>query len=132
MSVNKVILKGRLGNDPENNSGVVKFSVATSEKYTKKDTGEKVEKTQWHNIVAFSKLGEILQKYFKKGDEIFLIGKINYNEHEGKYYTSIVVDEFDFVGSSYENKKTEESAKEQTNNKQDNSNKEIPEDDLPF
>lgn len=98
MSVNKVIIKGRLGKDPETTNGVVKFSVATSEKYEK--NGEKVEKTQWHNIVAFGKLGEILSKYFKKGDEIFIVGKIEYNEHEGKYYTSIIANEFDFVGSN--------------------------------
>lgn len=98
MSVNKVILKGRIGKDLETITGGVKFSVATDEGYTSKD-GNKVEKTAWHNIVAFGKLGEILQKYFSKGSEIFIVGKLDYTEKDGKYYTSIIANEFDFVGS---------------------------------
>jgi single-strand DNA-binding protein len=98
MSVNKVILKGRIGKDLESITGGVKFSVATDEGYTK--DGNKVEKTAWHNVVAFGKLGEILQKYFSKGSEILIVGKLDYTEKDGKYYTSIIASEFDFVGSS--------------------------------
>lgn len=98
MSVNKVILKGRIGKDLETITGGVKFSVATDEGYTK--DGNKVEKTAWHNIVAFGKLAEILQKYFSKGSEIFIVGKLEYTEKDGKYYTSIIANEFDFVGSA--------------------------------
>lgn len=98
MSINKVILKGRLGKDPENNNGCVKFSLATDEGYKDKE-GNKVDKTAWHQVVAFGKLGEILQKYLHKGDEAVIIGKLDYREHEGKYYTSIIANEFDFVSS---------------------------------
>jgi single-strand DNA-binding protein len=98
MSVNKVILKGRLGQDPTNTSGVVKFSVATSQKFEDKD-GNRQEKTQWHKIVAFGKTGEVLEKYLHKGDEVYIEGQIEYREHEGKYYTSIIVKEFDFISN---------------------------------
>jgi len=97
MSVNKVILKGRIGKDLETINGGVKFSIATDESYNK--DGNKVEKTAWHNIVAFGKLAEILNKYFSKGSEIFIVGKLEYTEKDGKYYTSIIANEFDFVGS---------------------------------
>jgi single-strand DNA-binding protein len=123
MSVNKVFLKGRLGQDPENNNGVVKFSIATSERYTDKQ-GEKQEVTQWHNCVAFNKTGEILEKYLKKGQEVFIEGKINYNKHEEKIYTSIVVLSFDFISSG--NTQTTETPKQQ------NSISSEEPDDLPF
>lgn len=99
MSINKIIIKGRLGGDPENRSGVVNFSVATDDGYKDKD-GNKVENTNWHRVTAFGKLGEILEKWVKKGDEVIIIGRVQYREHEGKYYTNIIANEFDFVGSN--------------------------------
>lgn len=108
MSVNRVILKGRIGQDPILENNKIKFSIATDEGY-KDNTGSKVEKTAWHNIVAFGKLAEVIQKYFKKGQEIFIIGKLDYfKTDEGKIYTTIIVNEFDFVGSS--NNSTNQSA----------------------
>lgn len=97
MSVNKVILKGRLGGDPEINGTATKLSLATSYSY-KKESGEKVENTAWHKCVAFGRLGEVISKHFKKGDEIYIEGRIDYHEHEGKYYTNIIISEFDFCG----------------------------------
>ncbi|MBP6714801.1 MAG: single-stranded DNA-binding protein [Aliarcobacter sp.] len=102
MSINKAIIKGRIGNDLQRNNTMVKFSIATDESYKDKD-GNKVEKTCWHNIVAFGKLADILEKYFSKGKEILIIGKIENTEKDGKYYSSIIADEFDFVGKN-ENK----------------------------
>ena len=119
MSVNKVILKGRIGKDLEPIKGGVKFSVATDEGYTKDNV--KTEKTAWHNVVAFGKLGEILQKYFFKGSEIFIVGKLDYTEKDGKYYTSIIANEFDFVGSS-----------KQTNEVINEPKKQESSSDLPF
>jgi len=78
---------------------MVKFSVATDESYKDKDQN-KVEKTCWHNIVAFGKLADILEKHFNKGSEILIIGRIENTEKDGKYYSSIICDEFDFVGKS--------------------------------
>lgn len=106
MSVNKAIIKGRLGTDPENRSGVVNLSIATDDGYKDKD-GNKVEVTNWHRATAFGKLAEVIEKWFKKGDEIFIVGRIQYREHEGKYYTNIIINEFDFVGSRQESRPTE-------------------------
>ena len=127
MSVNKVFLKGRLGQDPENNNGAVKFSIATSEKYTNSQ-GEKVENTQWHNCVAFGKTGEILQKYLKKGQEVFIEGKINYNKHEDKIYTSIVVLSFDFISGQ----QTPQGGSGASQPQQQSSVASEEDDDLPF
>ena len=90
--MNNVNLVGRLGNDPETKNGVCKFSIATND-----GTKEK-QKTNWHNIVAFGKTGEVLQTYLIKGSQIAISGRIDYNKHEDKTYTSIIVGSFTFVG----------------------------------
>lgn len=86
--LNEVKLIGRVGKDPEvkrldNGKCVVKFSVATTEKYTDK-SGEKKEVTEWHNCSAWDKLAEIIEKYVKKGKLIYVSGKIQYQEYENK------------------------------------------------
>jgi single-strand DNA-binding protein len=86
--LNEVKLIGRVGKDPEikrldNEKCVVKFSVATTEKYTDK-SGEKKELTEWHNCSAWGKLAEIIEKYVKKGKLIYVSGKIQYQEYENK------------------------------------------------
>jgi single-strand DNA-binding protein len=99
--VNKVILVGRLGKDPEvrnleNGAVVVNFTIATSESYKDKTTGEKKEITEWHNIVLWRGLAEIASKYLHKGDMIYLEGKLRTRswEKEGvtRYSTEIVGD----------------------------------------
>ena len=80
MSVNKVILVGNVGRDPEikhldKGVAVAKFSLATTENYTSK-TGEKVSTTEWHNIVAWRGLAEIVEKYVKKGSQLYIEGRI--------------------------------------------------------
>lgn len=90
--MNQINLVGRLGGDPEEKNGAVKFSIATNDGF-----GEK-KKTNWHNIVAFGKTGEILGKYLKKGSQIAITGRIDYNKHNDKFYTSIIVDKFTFIG----------------------------------
>lgn len=132
MSVNKVIIKGRLGQEPENNNGVIRFSVATSEKWNDKD-GNKQEKTQWHTIVAFSKLGEIIEKFFHKGDEIFIIGKLEYYQKDDKFYTSIIASEFDFVGNSNNQQSTQpQSAVDKYMDNKQSLNTDDDSDNLPF
>ena len=120
--VNKVILLGRLGKDPEikvmaNGNHICNFTVATNEMWKDKNTGQKKESTEWHNCVMFGKRGEIITKYFKKGDLIYLEGKIQTNKYEKKgqlhYNTKINVTSFSFV----------------TNN---NDNISITDDDIPF
>jgi single-strand DNA-binding protein len=92
--MNLVILKGRLGKDPETRTGdnynMANFTLATN------DYGDK---TNWHSCVAFSKTAELIAKHLKKGSEVLIEGRIEYKEKDGKWYTSIVVNKFEFIGS---------------------------------
>jgi len=107
-SVNKVILVGNLGKDPEirtleSGAVVANFSIATTESYRDKTTGERKENTEWHNIVMWRGLAEIAQKYLKKGNSVYLEGKLrtrNYQTKEGetRYTTEVVVDEMVMLG----------------------------------
>ena len=99
--VNKVILVGRLGKDPEvrnldNGATVANFTVATSESYKDKTTGEKKEITEWHNIVLWRGLAEVAQKYLHKGDMVYIEGKLRTRswEKEGvtRYTTEVLGD----------------------------------------
>lgn len=99
--VNKVILVGRLGKDPEvrnldNGATVANFSVATSESYKDRNTGEKKEITEWHNVVLWRGLAEVAQRYLHKGDMIYVEGKLRTRswEKDGitRYTTEVVGD----------------------------------------
>jgi single-strand DNA-binding protein len=84
MSVNKVILVGRLGKDPSSSGSLVcNFSLATDESF-KDRSGERQKKTEWHRIVAFGKLAEIVQQYLKKGMLVYIEGRIQTREWEDK------------------------------------------------
>ena len=99
--LNKVILIGNLGRDPEvryfdNGLAKAAFPIATSETYKNK-SGERVTQTEWHNIIAWRGLAEIVEKYVKKGDRVYIEGKIrtrSYDDKDGnkKYITEIVTD----------------------------------------
>lgn len=100
--VNKVILIGRLGKDPEvrnleNGAVVANFSIATTETYKDKTTGERKEITEWHNIVLWRGIAEVAQKYLHKGDMVYIEGKLRTRswEKEGvtRYTTEIVGDQ---------------------------------------
>lgn len=104
--VNKVILVGRLGKDPEvrnldNGAVVANFSIATSESYKDRTTGEKKEITEWHNIVLWRGLAEIAQKYLHKGDMVYVEGKLRTRswEKDGvtRYTTEIVGDNMNML-----------------------------------
>lgn len=106
--VNKVILIGRLGKDPEvrnldNGVSVANFTMATSESYKDRTTGEKKEVTEWHNIVLWRGLAEVSQKYLHKGDLVYIEGKLRTRswEKEGvtRYTTEIVADNMTMLGS---------------------------------
>ena len=86
--INKVILVGRLGKDPEirstpSGTTVAKFSLATDEKFTDR-SGEKQDRTEWHNIVAFGKLAEICGQYLRKGKLVYIDGSIHYDSWDDK------------------------------------------------
>lgn len=107
MSVNKVILVGNLGKDPElrytpSGAAVVNFTVATSERF-KDRNGEQQERTEWHNIVAWRNLAEICGKYLHKGKQVYIEGKIqtrSYDDRDGnrRYITEIVADQMQMLG----------------------------------
>ena len=87
-SVNKVILVGNLGKDPEartfgNGGKVVKFSLATSETWNDRASGERKEKTEWHNVVIYDeKIGEVAERYLKKGAKVYIEGAMQYREYD--------------------------------------------------
>lgn len=103
-SVNKVILIGNLGKDPEvrtmqNGGKVANLSLATSEKWKDKDTGEKKERTEWHRIVVFGNLAEIAERYLKKGSKVYLQGSLQTrkwqdNNGNDRYSTEVVLQGF--------------------------------------
>ena len=88
MSVNKVILVGRLGRDPEtrympNGDAITNFSIATDEQWRDRN-GERQTRAEWHNITLFGKLGEIASQYLRKGSQVFIEGKIQSRKYTGK------------------------------------------------
>ena len=144
--VNKVILVGRLGKDPEvrnldNGVSVANFTMATSETYKDRTTGEKKEATEWHNIVLWRGLAEVSQKYLHKGDLVYIEGKLRTRswEKEGvtRYTTEVVADNMTMLGSrgsggtsgssDYSSRGSDRAATESFSSPADNST-----DDLPF
>ena len=107
--INKVILIGRLGQDPEvrytpSGVAVANFSIATSEEWTDKDSGEKKERTEWHRIVAWRRLGEICGEYLSKGRQVYVEGRLqtrSWDDRDGnkRYTTEIVASDVQFLGS---------------------------------
>jgi len=105
--VNKVILLGNLGNDPEirytqQGSPIANFSLATSESWTDKQTGQKQERTEWHRCVIFGKLAGIVEQYVKKGSKLYCEGQIRtrkWQDQSGadRYTTEIVVDQMQML-----------------------------------
>ena len=131
--MNKVILIGNVGSDPEvrqvGESQVVNFSLATSKSYKKKN-GEKQTDTEWHNIVIWGNLSKVIELYVKKGDKLALEGEIKTEVYEKdgekKYATKIICNQMEMLGSKSENKQAE--SKPTSNNEVTD----LPADDLPF
>ena len=106
--VNKVILVGNLGRDPEirtleSGVKVARFSVATTESYNDRNTGQRVDQTEWHNIVLWRGLAEIAEKYLRKGNQVYIEGKLqtrSYQDKDGitKYSTEIVGQSMNMLG----------------------------------
>lgn len=108
MSVNKVILIGRLGNNPDirytpGGSAVANFSVATNESYNDK-SGQKQEKTEWHRVVVWGKLAQLCGEYLQKGRQVYLEGKLQTRQwqdkdNQTKYTTEIIAQSVQFLGA---------------------------------
>lgn len=105
--MNKVILIGNLGDEvkmhqfDENNS-IGRFPIATTESYTSRETGEKVSQTEWHNIVVRNKLADICSKYLKKGDKVYVEGRLKTrkwqdNNNQDRYTTEVIASEVVFL-----------------------------------
>ena len=136
--VNKVILVGRLGRDPEvrytpNGVAIANFSIATSEEWKDKDTGEKQERTEWHRIVAWRRLGEICGEYLHKGSQIYIEGRLQTRDWEDRdgnkrYTTEIVAQSMQMLGKPSREGRAE-SQEERYPAEEPIS---IPDDDIPF
>jgi single-strand DNA-binding protein len=136
--VNKVILVGNLGTDPEvrytpSGKAVANFSLATNEQWTNKD-GEKEERTEWHRIVAWGRLGEICGEYLSKGSQVYIEGKIQtraWEDRDGnkRYTTEIIAQTMQMLGG-ISRKEGEASSPEERHPVEEPIS--IPDDDIPF
>ena len=144
--VNKVILVGTLGQDPDtrytpSNAAVANLSIATNESWKDKQTGEQKEKTEWHRVVMFNRLAEIATEYLRKGSQVYIEGKIQTRKWEDKdgndrYTTEIVANEMQMLGgrsagntgSSSMNSNSSEEISSQKNNQENDDF----DDDIPF
>lgn len=135
-SLNKVLLIGRLGNDPEikqmqNGKSVARLSVATSESWKDKNTGERKEKTEWHRVVIFNEgLVSVVQKYLKKGAQVYIEGQLNTNKYtdsngQEKYSTQIVLQGYNSSLTMLDGKNSSSGDSKKLENSQ------LPSDDMP-
>jgi len=135
MAVNKVILVGNVGKDPETRyleggTAVSKFSLATSEVYKNKN-GEKITNTEWHNIVLWRGLAEVAEKYIKKGAQLYIEGRIktrSYTDKEGntRYTTEIVGDNMQMLGKKSDSSSNEGSGYSNTERENNTANQNVP------
>jgi single-strand DNA-binding protein len=142
--INKVIIVGNLGNDPEtrytaSGTSITSLSIATSESWTDKTSGEKQERTEWHRVKLFGRLAEIAGEYLKKGRQVYIEGSLRtdkYTDKSGveKYSTDIIASEMQMLGGH--DGKTESSAPRQQRqaavSARDASFADVDGDDIPF
>jgi single-strand DNA-binding protein len=114
-NLNKVMLIGRLGDDPsskttDNDVAVTKFSLATNTYFKKENNGDKLEKTEWHRIVAFNKLAEICAEYLKKGKLVYIEGRLQTRNYDKKgqthYMTEIILTDMQMLGAKDKDSKS--------------------------
>ena len=141
--VNKVILVGNLGQKPEmrytqTNTAVATLSIATSESWKDKDSGEQREKTEWHRVVFFGKLAEIAEQYLDKGSQIYVEGKLRTNKWQDKdgndrYTTEILGNEMNMLGGRQSSGDVGADDQSQPNSQSAQSQaSQISEEDIPF
>ncbi len=144
-SVNKVILIGNLGKDPEvryleGGTAVANFPLATSETY-KNRNGEMTTSTEWHNIVVWRRLAEITEKYLKKGNKVYIEGKLrtrSWQDQDGntRYTTEIVADNLTMLGGKADGEQNPSNTKQQGDSSVQEPNSDFiandDDDDLPF
>ncbi len=136
--VNKVILIGRLGQDPEvrytpSGAAVANFSIATSENWKDKETGEKQERTEWHRIDAWGRLGEICGEYLSKGSQVYIEGSLQTDQWEDKegnkrYTTKIKAFKMQMLDSKRDSSRSGEENYGQVEPEEPR----VPDDEIPF
>lgn len=132
-SINKVILIGNLGKDPElkflpSGQPVANFPIATSEKWKDKSTGETKEQTEWHNIIMFGKLAEIAGQYLKKGSSVFVEGRLQTRKWQDKngqdrYTTEIIANEMKMLGGRGDQSSSQPAQQSRSQSNQDARNR---------
>lgn len=139
--VNKVILVGNLGNDPEtrysqSGAAITTLSVATSESWKDKE-GNQQERTEWHRVKAFGRLAEIMSEYLKKGAQVYIEGSLRtekYTDKNGveKYATDVIADEMQMLGGKPEGQRTERPQSRPASRERAPQREFAPDDDLEF
>lgn len=137
-TVNKVILVGHLGDEIkmhyfDGGNCIGRFPLATNETYINKSTGEKINSTEWHNLVVRNKAAEICEKYLSKGDKVYIEGRIKSRQWQDdngsqKYTTEIQVTEFTFLTL----KKGQEDSHHTSSKSKDDDDEDMPKNDLPY
>ncbi len=139
--VNKVTILGHLGKDPEsrfmpNGKAVCNFSIATSEQWKDKQTGEKKEATEWHNIVIYERLAEVAAEYLKKGSPVYVEGKLRTRKWEKdgvtRYTTEIIVSEMRLLGDGQGRQQAPQQQQRQAPARQGTAAGRAPADETPF
>jgi len=126
--INKVIVLGNIGQDPEtrympNGDAVTNISIATSETWTDKQSGQQQERTEWHRVVFFRKLAEIAGEYLRKGSKVYVEGALKTNKWQDqsgndRYTTEIVASEMQMLDSKPENSEPRQQAQQATHQQQ--------------
>ena len=142
-SLNKVMLIGNLGDDVkmhqfEDGGCIGRFPIATNESYTNKQTGERVDNTEWHNIIVRNKAAEICNKYLKKGDKVYVEGKLKTRKWQGedgiqRYSTEVHASDFNFLNNKTDSSTAVNPPNQETpdqNNPVSDNQSQV--DDLPF
>ena len=139
--VNKVIIVGNLGADPDAKSMpsgkmVANFSVATTESWNDRDTGERQEKTEWHRVVFFGRIAEIADQYLKKGSQVYVEGKLQTRKWEDRdgnerWTTEIVGSQLEMLGDRMGSGSSQSNNMDQSTSKSNFSDDEF-DDDIPF
>ena len=140
--INKVIIVGNLGADPDSRAmpsgnAVTNISVATSESWNDRDTGEKQEKTEWHRVVFFNRLAEIAAQYLKKGSQVYVEGKLQTRKWEDKegnerWTTEVVANQMQMLGDRMSNDMSNDNASSSQSSSDNDYSTDEFDDDIPF
>ena len=140
--INKVIIVGNLGADPDSRAmpsgnAVTNISVATSESWNDRETGEKQEKTEWHRVVFFNRLAEIAAQYLKKGSQVYVEGKLQTRKWEDKegnerWTTEVVASQMQMLGDRMSNDMSNDNASSSQSSSDNDFSTDEFDDDIPF